>query len=343
MNTTLAAAGPLAPFKSIRYAGPGPGRRVVVTAAVHGNEVCGTQALQRLMAELDDGRLQLRRGVLTLVPITNALAYRLERRAGDRNLNRAFGPNPLPQEFEDHVCNWLAPILAEHEGLLDLHSFLAQGNEPFVMVGPRDNDGPHEPFALAATEEALVRRLGVGRAVDGWLPTYVEGVAKRRAAASAEHVASASLDLNPRYGIGTTEYMRSRGGWALTLECGQHADPRSVEVAYRAVRNLLAFAGLVDEPMPAPNAIEGLSLRSVTDKAHADDRFVKPWKSFDPVAEGELIGERASGEPVRAPRSGRIMFPNAAAQARQEWFYLAESNERFDAASPSPSAPAPSA
>jgi uncharacterized protein len=168
---------PLPPFKSLRYAGRAAGTRLIVTAAVHGNEICGTLAMQRLVAELDAGQLVIARGVLTLVPITNPLAYTLGRRAGDRNLNRALAPTAMPREFEDQVANWLCPLLAEHQALLDLHSFQASG-QPFVMVGPHDNTGSVEPFALAAHEEALVRRLGVRRAVDGWLGTYARGVAR---------------------------------------------------------------------------------------------------------------------------------------------------------------------
>ena len=67
----------------------------------------------------------------------------------------------------------------------------------------------------------------------------------------------------------------------------------------------------------------------VIDKRHADDRFVKPWRSFDALAAGELIGVRADGQEVRAPGDGRIVFPNAAALARQEWFYLAQASGRF--------------
>ena len=43
--------------------------------------------------------------------------------------------------------------------------------------------------------------------------------------------APSALELDPRYGVGTTEYMRSVGGCALTLECGSHDDPASIEVA----------------------------------------------------------------------------------------------------------------
>ena len=136
--------------------------------------------------------------------------------------------------------------------------------------------------------------------------------------------------MDPRYGVGTTEYMRSIGGCALTLECGGHEDPGAVEVAYRAIRHTLAHLGLSGEPAPPPRTMQTLSLVSVVDKQHADDAFARAWRSFDPVCAGELIGTRASGEVVNAPHDGWIVFPYAAALPRQEWFYLARASGRFD-------------
>src|SRR3954468_14527504 len=209
------------PFRSIAYAAARPGPRLIVLGAVHGDETCGTRAIERVAREIDDGTIRLVAGRLTLVPVTNPLAYAERRRAGDRNLNRKLAPTPTPREHEDHIANWLCPLLAAHEVLLDLHSFRTPGM-PFVFVGPPDNDGAVEPFAQAAREEALALRLGVERAVDGWLATYAAGTARRRELAPS--FADAVLDLDPAYGIGTTEYMRSVGGCAVTLECGQHED-----------------------------------------------------------------------------------------------------------------------
>ncbi len=315
------------PFKSIAYAGPRSGTRLIVLGAVHGNETCGTHAIERVARELDSGALRLQAGRLTLVPVTNALAYAGQRRAGDRNLNRKLAPTETPREFEDHVANWLCPLLADNEVLLDLHSFTAPG-VPFVFLGPDDNAGAIEPFAQAAREQALAARLGVGRAVDGWLSTYAAGTLRRRELAALHP--EATLDLDPRYGIGTTEYMRSVGGCAVTLECGQHADPQAPQVAYRAIVNTLAHLGLSEaaDPAPAPH-IEALRLSEVVDKLHADDAFAKPWRSFDPVAAGEQIGIRHDGAPVLAPFAGTIVFPNPGAEAGHEWFYLARPSHRF--------------
>ncbi|HEX6361766.1 MAG TPA: succinylglutamate desuccinylase, partial [Albitalea sp.] len=123
---------------------------------------------------------------------------------------------------------------------------------------------------------------------------------------------------------------RRLGGWALTLECGQHEDPRAPDVAYRAILATLAHLGLVDAPEPpAATGVESLHLVEVVDKAHDDDRFARDWSSFEAVRAGEAIGTRHDGTPVVADADARIVFPNPAARAGQEWFYLARQDARF--------------
>jgi succinylglutamate desuccinylase len=198
------------------------------------------------------------------------------------------------------------------------------------MVGPQDNQGALEPFTHAAQEVALALRLGVQRFVDGWLSTYARGVEIRRARMGADASRQALLNTDARYGVGTTEYMRSVGGYALTLECGNHADPQAPQVAYRAIRNALAQLELVDGPAPeAAKKIEALSIYEVIDRLHADDSFARTWASFDPLKRGDLIGTRADGTQVLAPDDGYILFPAALAQPGQEWFYLAKASTRL--------------
>src|ERR1700741_2735199 len=158
-------------FKSVNYTGLNAGPRLIVLGAVHGNETCGTQAILRVIDELDSGGLRIAAGSVTFVPITNPLAYARADRSGERNLNRNLFPKAEPKDFEDRIANWLCPLLAQHDVLLDLHSFRSPG-EPFVLVGPRNNDGALEPFKHEASERALARRLGVRRFASGWLATY---------------------------------------------------------------------------------------------------------------------------------------------------------------------------
>lgn len=306
-------------FKSVSFAGPGPGPRLIVTGAVHGNETCGTQAIGRVIDAIESGQVRIERGTVTFVPITNPLAYSKRERSGERNLNRNLGPKANPADFEDHVANWLCPLLARHEVLLDLHSTRGR-TEPFAMLGPRDNSGALEPFALSERERALALRLGVRRFVEGWLGTYAKGVERR-----VRDGRASALNSDPRYGIGTTEYMRSVGGYAITLECGQHEDPSSPEVAHRAILNTLAFLGLADGDAPPPaSSYEALRLREVVDRAHANDQFSRDWTSFDRLSKGELIATRHDGTAIAAESDGWILFPDVKALPGNEWFYLAE-------------------
>ena len=316
-------------FKSVTYTGQAPGTRFIVLGAVHGNETCGTQAIRRVLEEIDSGKLAIRRGRVTFVPVTNPLAYAKRDRAGERNLNRNLTPTDTPKEFEDRIANWLCPLLAQHEALLDLHSTRA-ATEPFAMLGPRNNAGDVEPFKHSERERALAKRLGVKRFVEGWLSTYARGVKRRVAEAQVAGRAVGRGNTDSRYGVGTTEYMRSVGGYSITLECGQHDDPSSAEVAYRAIRNALAFLGHTGDAPPAPvEKYEALRIHDVIDRAAAGDAFAREWSSFDPLGAGDVIGTRHDGTALRAEKHGRILFPDFKAEPGHEWYYLAETIEEI--------------
>jgi predicted deacylase len=306
-------------FKAVEYAGLEPGASLIVTGAVHGNETCGAEAIRRVLREIDSGALPIVRGTLTLVPVANPLAYSKRERNGERNLNRNFTPTPHPRDFEDRVVNWLAPLLRRHAALLDLHSTRA-ATQPFATFGPPDNDGMLEPFSLSVPERRFARCLGVTRFVEGWLATYARGVERRARAGYAS-----ALNSDARYGVGTTEYMRSVGGYAVTLECGQHDDPAAVDVAHRAIHNALAFLGMTPAAAPAlAERFELVRLREVVDRLDAGDRFTREWSSFDRLRAGDVIGHRRDGTPLAADRDGWIVFPDHKAPAGNEWFYLAD-------------------
>ncbi|MFN6183130.1 MAG: succinylglutamate desuccinylase, partial [Burkholderiales bacterium] len=254
----------------------------------------------------------------------NPLAYALKQRMGERNLNRNMRVMDTPQDFEDRIAAVLCPLLDKHDALLDLHSFHTPGI-PFALVGPLNNSGTLEPFTHAEEESRLVAHLGPRRIVEGWIETYAKGVQRRRAAL----MEGGSLQADESYGIGTTEYIRARGGYGVTLECGQHDDPQAPEVAYHAIQQTLALLGLIDRaPQPPAPDFEVLKLVDVIDREHADDQFVKPWTSFDPVSAGEVIGLRHDGSAVQAPADGFVVFPNPKALPGNEWFYFAQPSSR---------------
>ncbi len=311
-------------FKSQTYTGLTPGPRIIITGAVHGNETCGTVAIQRVISDIDSGKLHIASGHVTFVPVTNPLAYARAERVGDRNLNRNLGLTDQPIDFEDHVANWLCPLLAQHDVLLDLHSTRAQ-NPAFAMLGPQNNSGSLQPFKHFDAERALAKRLGVNRFVDGWLETYARGVERRVNDAARTGLTLNPLNTDSRYGVGTTEYMRSVGGYAITLECGAHDDAASPEVGYRAILNTLAFLEIsTDMPAAPVEQYEALHMFDVIDKAHEGDTFSRAWASFDSLKRGDVIGTRHDGNVLSAPHDGFILFPDAGAKPGNEWFYLAK-------------------
>jgi predicted deacylase len=310
---------------SIRALQPGP--RFIVLGAVHGNETAGTRAIERVLEEIDSGALRIVRGTVTFVPITNPLAYRNAQRIGERNLNRNLRPRSEPRDNEDRIANVLCPLLAQHDVLLDLHSFQSPG-EAFAMLGPSDNTGSLEPFTHAAREEALALRLGPRRIVEGWLATYAVGV-KQRLQRTPPTEYHQLLNTDPAYGVGTTEYMRGQGGYALTLECGQHADPNAPEVGRLAIHNALAHLGMTEASTPtARTDIQFLKLSEVVDRLHADDSLARGWVSYDAIRVGDLIATRADGTQIKAREDGFIVFPNAGAAPGNEWFYFARRSPR---------------
>lgn len=310
-----------------------PGPRLLILGGVHGNETAGPAAIREILTEFDAGTRRLQRGVLTFVPVANPVAWAGKRREGDRNLNRDFRPAISPENAEDRIANRLAPILAQHDILVDLHTFSAPG-EPFVFFGPQDNCNELEPFARADEEERLAQAIGPRRLVYGWLNAYAKGVQRRQNGSIA-------------YGCGTTEYMRACGGIAVTVECGQHLDPDAPSVARAAidnVLNLLEMGGLpvtaqADEQAPAtapassdtPAATSGhelIELHDVFDRHSTDDHFSREWRSFDTVKAGEPIARRADGQLLCAPEDGYVVFPNPGTPPGREWFYFARPGKR---------------
>lgn len=316
-------------LRAHQFSGLAPGPRLIVLGAVHGNEVCGTRAIERLLGDIDQGRLTIERGVLTLVPVCNPMAYGLGRRQGDRNLNRCLQPTQHPVDFEDRVANVLCRWLADHDVLLDLHSFHTAG-KPFAMIGPHDNTGPLEPFCHAGEELRMAIHLGPTRLVEGWLEAYARGTSMRRQR-EGRNASPGGLDAKDlSYGMGTTEYMRTQGGYGITLECGQHEDADAPAVAYHAILQTMALLGLTSAIalQPPARSFQLLSLGEVIDRLHPDDHFVREWESFDPVRAGQAIGVRHDGSVVEAPDDGHVVFPNPRAEVGTEWFYFARAGSR---------------
>lgn len=310
------------PLETVRFSALQPGSRLIVVGAVHGNEPCGPGAIARAIADCRAGRLAIRRGEVTFVPVANMKAYRQNTRMGDRNLNRDLRPRAIPEVYEDRVGNRLCALLREHDVLLDLHSFSSPG-DPFVFVGPSDNDGPLEPFRHAKAEAAFAARLGVSLLMHGWLDVYARFVEEKARRGFTSIVSE---------GVGTTEFMRFAGGYGVTLECGQHDDPHGVEIGYAAILNTLAHLGLIDAPAPRPTVTKAIEVVDYLLCEDEKDALAGDWNTGDRIGAGEVMVRRANGETIVAPQDGYIVFPNRTAKAGDGLLYFGIDSKRDFAA-----------
>ena len=67
---------PETPIETVRFTGLDRGPKLIVVGAVHGNETCGPQAILRAIDDCRAGRLSIRRGEVTFLPVANMKAYR---------------------------------------------------------------------------------------------------------------------------------------------------------------------------------------------------------------------------------------------------------------------------
>lgn len=315
----LAQIGPETPVETVRFTGLAPGPKLIVVGAVHGNEICGPQAILRAIHECRMGRLSVRRGEVTFMPVANMKAYRQGTREGDRNLNRDLREKTIPEDYEDRVGNRLCSLLREHDILLDIHSFRGEG-EPFVFAGPLDNTGPVEPFRHAAAEAEFAARLGTSVIIHGWLDIYGRFLRKREALGRSNKTFSE--------GVGTTEYMRFSGGYGVTLECGSHEDPGAVEVGYSAIVRALAHLGMIEASPPDVTAQTVIRVADILVCEAEGDKLESMWKTGDRVTQGQVIARRANGDGLEAPEDGFVIFPNHAAKPGDGLCYFGVASDR---------------
>ena len=277
----------------LTYSSPKIGRRLVVLGGVHGNEVCGTKAIRAFLPKLDSGAVEIVAGSVTFVPCCNPLAFERGARYVDHNLNRHLCRKESPKDYEDQVANILCPVLEACDVLLDLHSYHTHG-PAFIFAGP---DG---------TEETAFRRsLGPAIEVYGWADGYARALGK----------------ANDTTSNGTTEYTRLHGGVALTLECGHHADPSSVDVATQAIENAMAYCGLTERtaktyPLDLRVRLENVYWRK------DNGRLARAWHHLDPIKAGEPFAFDEKGAPIAAEKDGYVILPKETCPVGDEWFYF---------------------
>ncbi len=238
-----------------RFAAPQPGPHVLVTAIVHGNELCGAIALDWLLRS----DLRPRRGTLTLA-FCNVEAYGrfdpaepARSRFVDEDFNRVWDTRTLDGERDSaelQRARALRPVVDAADFLLDIHS-MQNPTAPLMLCGPLEKG------------RAWARRVGFPRTI----------------VSDAGH--AAGRRMRDYGGFGDPDSARN----ALLVECGQHWERAAAEVAretmLRVLRDIGTLGGADVEvhlpvaPPPPARLIEITAAITVaTDRFAFADAFV---------------------------------------------------------------------
>ncbi len=197
-----------------------PGRHVMISALVHGNEICGAWAVSGLLQALNNG-LALDNGRLTLV-LANLDAFdRFDAashdasRFVDEDMNRQWIDARIDEGStrERRRAAALRPFVQQADWLLDLHS-MHEPSAPLLLTGmqPRNRD--------------LARQMG----------------APANIVVDAGHKDGTRLRDYGRFGLPDAEAGDSR---SLLIECGFHGDLASRDVAHDQCLRFLEVAAIL--------------------------------------------------------------------------------------------------
>ena len=254
------------------------GPHVMLSALVHGNEICGAIALATL---LRDGVRPLR-GRLTLA-FVNVAAYETfdpqdpsASRFIEEDFNRLWSPGVLGgrrDSVELRRARALRPVIDEVDVLLDIHS-MQHATVPLMMAGPLPKG------------RALARELGAPEIV----------------VSDAGH--AAGVRLRDYGGFGRAEHPKN----ALLIECGQHWAAQSATVAMETALRFLRVMGVVAPEVAAPylagatpTAQRFIEVTGPVTIETDEFRFTEDFRGLEVIARAGTVIGHDGDRPIATP------------------------------------------
>ena len=289
-----------------RVGGDVAGPTLIVTVAVHGNEVAGVVAAQRVLARLRKDATPIRGDVVVLAG--NAAAMALGKRYQVKDLNRVWttekvdalrARDPSLDDAEDRE---------QRELLVHLDRAIERARGPVFSLDLHTTSAAGYPFGIYDSE-----------AEDAFAQRFPLATIRGLAAALAGVLSS---------------YMGQRGATALAVEGGQHDDPATIEHLDATLTIALVACGLVDvsalgryasatRHLDAARGDIPRAMRVVARYAiKRDDAFVMApgFANIARVRKGTLLATDARG-PIHAPTDGFVILPLYQGQGDDGFFF----------------------
>lgn len=253
------------------------GPHVLLTALVHGNELCGALALDYLFKI----GVRPRAGILTLA-FCNVAAFGTfdparptASRFIDEDFNRVWSADVLDgprQSVELARARELRPIVAAADHLLDLHS-MQHATAPLVLCGPLEKG------------RAFARAIG-----------YPEIVVSDEGHAAGKRMRDFGAFADP-----------SSPRNSLLIECGQHWEQSSADVAKEMTLRFLAYFRMLDPAIVTQHLLKPPPTQKVIEVTEAvtirsdDFHFDANYRGLEVIPRrGTEIG-RDAGRPILTP------------------------------------------
>ena len=275
-----------------------PGRQVLVSALIHGNELCGAWALKGLL----ESGLRPQAGSLTLMFCNLAALDRFDAanhdaaRFVEQDMNRQWSDERMDaaDSLERRRCAALRPFVARADWLLDLHSM-------------------HEPCAPLLLTGVQPRNLALAKQM----------AAPEHIVIDAGHQDGTRMRDYGRFGLPDAQAGDSR---SLLVECGFHGDPASRAVAQDQCLRFIEASGIVDGAELArllpgwrlTDAPRQWALQVTGPVVAKNERFTftEAFTGLEVIARaGTVIGDN-DGEPVTTPYDDCVLVMPSTRQAR---------------------------
>ncbi len=274
-----------------QFTGPTPGPHVGIIALIHGNEIAGAIALERLLRSAPRpraGRLTL--GFANLAAFASFDPARpTASRFLDEDMNRVWDRATLHgnrSSRELDRARAILPIIETMDVLLDLHSMLWP-SDPLFLCG------------TTARGRDLAMRLGAPPLV-----VADDGHASGRRLIDADRFADPAGQAT-----------------AILLEAGQHWQTDSIDLAHAVVHALLGLHGLADAaetlfgapsgapagaPMPASAPRFARVTRAVT-ATTSQFSFVRPFRGGEIIAAPDTLIATDGPAEIRTPHENCLL------------------------------------
>ncbi len=188
-----------------------PGPTVLISGTIHGNEFVGAKFLRLFYKHILKKEIKIKRGTIYLL-LTNPRAHKADKRFLDYDMNRSFVPDKDFSKYEHlralEVEKFFEKIKVDY--VIDLHSVSIGNNRMLIMRKDQKED------------------------LDFWLKkTKLETVFVYREG-----------DIQ---GILLDYFINKDGALSLAIECGNHYERNTTEIAKHEVYMLLSKLNMIDK------------------------------------------------------------------------------------------------